>query len=131
MTEDHVLTEAELEQIGNPGQVFNDFANGKLRIQRFEALSAGPFWFDLPTDFDEDQRVFSTSVSYVSSPQVYALVWSGQRPILAAITTATPVVATPTPTPAPIAAPVPTPIETATPTPAPEEPASPAPFATT
>ncbi|MCH8309436.1 MAG: DUF11 domain-containing protein, partial [Chloroflexi bacterium] len=115
------LTQAELASIGSLSQISDEVANGRLRIQRFADVSSRGFWFDLPTDFEGIQRVFSTSISWLALPHLSALVWSGQRPVPTEITTPTPVVVTPTSTPEPTPEPTPTltPAPTALPEPSP------------
>jgi uncharacterized repeat protein (TIGR01451 family) len=101
------LTQAELESIGSLSKISDEVANGKLRIQRFADASPWSFWFDLPTDFEGTQRVFSTSISWLALPHLIALVWSGQRPVPIEITSPTPVAVTPTSTPEPTLTPTP------------------------
>ena len=116
-----ILNEFEIQSIGGLGAALNEFASGKLRVQRFNPTPGGGEWTDLLTSFDVAGRTFSASVSRFST---FGLVWSVEQPTPALSPTPTPTpppadTPTPTSTPAPIATPTPTPTATLTPTPIP------------
>ena len=68
------LTEAEIQRMGGASAVFNQGAQGRLRIERLEMSPTGGSWTAIATSFEPAQRAFSASLRYFST---YALVWSG------------------------------------------------------